>query len=133
MKKSGRPWMLYKASGSMPLFGPIFQSDSKFCWSCLASHLRENRPGDIMINSVDAIRPSRAYTQSSINLATELIAFEIVRLVTSDNHELKHNVLSFDMKNILLDLNLIVMFVIPRKIQKKFLKKPVNHWKYHLI
>ena len=40
---SGTPWVLVKADGAWPLFGPVFRSgEGDACWACLAHRMRGN-------------------------------------------------------------------------------------------
>ena len=41
---SGTPWLLVKADGVWPLFGPVFRpGEGGACWACLAHRMRGNR------------------------------------------------------------------------------------------
>ncbi len=41
---AGSPWMLLRARGIMPLFGPVFRADGEGpCWTCLAYRLRSHQ------------------------------------------------------------------------------------------
>ena len=44
-RQSGVPWMLIKADGIWPLFGPVFRpaDEGAPCWACLAHRMRGNR------------------------------------------------------------------------------------------
>ena len=98
MRKAGRSWVPYKASGSMPLLGPIFRSVDVSCWACLASSIGENRPGDRLVDGkIGAIRPARAHTPASVEFAAGFVAFEIARAMVSDHPELERNIVSFDL------------------------------------
>jgi ribosomal protein S12 methylthiotransferase accessory factor len=42
--RSGRPWLLVKASGAQVWLGPLFVPGKTGCWECLARRLRANCP-----------------------------------------------------------------------------------------
>jgi oxazoline/thiazoline synthase len=99
MRKAGKAWMLFKASGSMPLLGPLFRPDGTPCWACLSKHMMENRPGDTVVGAdAAAIRPARAYTPASLGFAATFAALELARAFADEKSStLESHVLSFDL------------------------------------
>ena len=99
MRKDGRFWLPFKAGGSMPLFGPLFKPNGAPCWSCLSKHILENRPGDTVVDpNAASIRPARAYTNASLNLAVGFATLELSRALADEKSALlEHHVLSFDL------------------------------------
>ena len=53
-RQSGVPWMLIKADGVWPLFGPVFRprDDDAPCWACLAHRMRGNREVESFLRTV---------------------------------------------------------------------------------
>jgi len=109
MRKAGRSWLPFKAGGSIPLLGPLFRPDGERCWSCLRSHMSEHRPGDNLIETqTDKIRPARAYTAASIDLAVGFAAMELMREIASDTQQiLESHVLSLDLSQRAFEQHLI--------------------------
>ena len=101
MRRSGKSWLLFKAGGSVPLFGPLFRPGGTPCWACLATHIAENRPGDTVVDpSAATIRPARAHTPASIDLAGGLAGFELARALAAESQAtLERHVLSFDLNS----------------------------------
>jgi ribosomal protein S12 methylthiotransferase accessory factor len=99
MRKTGRPWLLFKAGGSTPLFGPLFRPAGALCWACLRLQILENRPGDTVVDPNAAnIRPARGYTAASLDVAAGVAALELVRALAQESPAmLEHHVVSFDL------------------------------------
>lgn len=100
MRKSGRPWILFKAGGGVPLIGPVLHPGSAPCWACLTNRMLENRPGDRLVGSdIKAVRPALAYTGATLALAANFAALELARSIVTQR------MADFDRKIVSLDLS----------------------------
>jgi oxazoline/thiazoline synthase len=101
MRKAKRSWMLLKAGGSAPLFGPLFHPDAAPCWACLTNRMMENRPGDRLVASaVRSVRPARAYSRATLGFAVNFAAIELARaLAQGEFSALDRKIISLDLKN----------------------------------
>ena len=96
---SGTPWVLVKASGAWPMFGPVFRpGEGGACWACLAHRLRGNdEVGNFLRNTsgdASAVAPG-ATPAVFVDAVLGLAAVEIARwVVVGEASALHDHVLS---------------------------------------
>ena len=80
---SGTPWMLVKAGGSQPLFGPVFRpAEQGPCWACLAYRLRGHQEVHNFLRNLngDGVSPTPRVAEFAVQDATlGLAAVEIFK------------------------------------------------------
>ena len=95
------PWMLMRLAGTVPWIGPLFRPEETGCWACLAQRLLLNRQTERLIEemlgpSAKATLPS---SRSSLDLAAQFAALEIVRWIAAGRHDdLSGHLLAVDLK-----------------------------------
>ena len=98
MRQTGQSWLLFKAGGNTPLIGPLFRPQGTICWKCLCLQMQEHRPGDNLLDpNLSSVRPARAYTLASLNVAVGLATLELSRALSAPTPSaLESHLLSFD-------------------------------------
>ena len=99
---SGTPWLLVKADGVWPLFGPVFRpAEGGACWACLAHRMRGNdEVGNFLRNTGGdgAAIPPRASAPPFAEAVLGLAATEIARwVVLGEASGLHEDVLSLSL------------------------------------
>lgn len=98
---SGVPWMLVKATGVHPLFGPVFRpAEQGPCWACLAYRLRGHQEiHNFLRNLADNRGPflPHAAEPAVLDAAYGLVAAEVAKwLVFGETAPLHEQALSLD-------------------------------------
>ena len=99
---SGAPWLLVKAEGAWPLFGPVFRpaGEGAPCWACLAHRLRGNREVENFLRRAagdEAAVLPRGECRPQMRAVRDLAAAEIVKwLLLGERAALHEHVVSLD-------------------------------------
>ena len=98
---SGAPWMLVRAGGVAPLFGPVFRPrEGGPCWACLAHRMRANREAESFLRATarsGGAIPPRAAAEPFADSALSLAAVEIAKwIVFGADAPLHDHALSLD-------------------------------------
>ena len=85
---SGRPWMLVRLEGMVPLFGPVFRpAEGGPCWSCLAYRLRGHQEVHNFLRNAggdaNAFQPS-VCEPALLDSVSGLVASEIAKWLVFD-------------------------------------------------
>ena len=101
-RASGVPWMLVKAEGVWPMFGPVFRpgDEDAPCWHCLAHRLRGNREVENFLRSAagdEAAIRARSECRPLIRATLDLAANELVKwLLVGERVAVHGHVLTLD-------------------------------------
>ncbi len=101
-RAAGAPWLLIKADGAWPMFGPVFRpADAGApCWACLAHRLRGNREVESFLRGAggdEAAVLARGECRPLARAALDLAAHEIVKwLLLGGRAALHEHVVSLD-------------------------------------
>lgn len=83
MLATGRAWMPAKPIGSELWIGPVFQPGGEGpCWSCLATRLRGQRPGEVLLRDLAgsaAVVAPEASLPATRALGLQLVAVEVAK------------------------------------------------------
>ncbi len=86
-----------KPAGRRALIGPLLGGGHGRCPACLVRRLAEHRPHDALVASTDrALRPAKAWTAASLELARASATTEIVRLALGEDPDVLLHVLALD-------------------------------------
>ena len=101
-RAAGAPWLLVKADGAWPMFGPVFRpaDEGAPCWACLSHRLRGNREVESFLRSAggdEAAVLARGECRPLMRAARNLAAHEIVQwLLFGGRAALHEHVVSLD-------------------------------------
>ena len=99
---AGMPWMLIKAEGVWPMFGPVFRpaDEDSPCWDCLAHRLRGNREVENFLRGAAGDKAAilaRSECRPLIRATMDLAANEIAKwLLVGDRVAVHDHVVSLD-------------------------------------
>lgn len=78
----GRPWILLKPQGLVPMVGPFFRPGRGACWACLESRLRENRDAETFIKQYTGRSAHFPVTKAAVPLGeTQAICLTILQMI----------------------------------------------------
>ena len=101
---SGVPWVLVKAAGSWPMFGPVFRSgEGRACWACLAHRMQgNNEVENYLRNAGRAGALPRLTVPTFADAVLGLAATEIARwVVLGEEAALHENVMSLSLYDLI--------------------------------
>ncbi len=111
--RSGLPWILIRAQGKQPMFGPVFQpGHASPCWHCLAHRLHNNNEVHAYLRGLGgettAFRP-HAIEPVALNSIYGIGALEIAKwLVFGSAASLHNHVMSIDLSNMRVSNHLVM-------------------------
>ncbi len=78
----GRPWILMKPQGLMPMVGPFFRPGRGPCWACLESRLRQNRDAETFIKEHTGRSAHFPVSRAAVPLGeTQAISLTILQMM----------------------------------------------------
>jgi len=109
---SGIPWILIRAGGLQPVFGPVFRpADHGPCWTCLAYRLRGNREIHNFLRNITGggieLAP-QAMAPATLEAVYSIAALEIAKwLVIGETAAIHRHALTVDMADLSIRKHLI--------------------------
>ncbi|MBZ9737274.1 TOMM precursor leader peptide-binding protein [Mesorhizobium sp. CA18] len=78
----GRPWILLKPQGLVPMVGPFFRPGKGPCWKCLENRLRQNRDAETFINQYTGRSAHFPINKAVVPLGeTQAISLTILQMI----------------------------------------------------